>query len=186
MTATDPHTTPVQPTGPPTRRHHRVRNTLAGVLAVACLAGAVTAAYLALTSGHHPAPPPHPAASTAPANPFSPSAAPAAGTMAAWCAGPGYAALQAVHRDISQVGADAHAGDMAAVQADGPVMTADAEAAEKLPPPVTHAQQVSYVEAMGALSFAGIDMSAGNITAADRAIAAASGYLGQDQGIITC
>ena len=67
----------------------------------------------------------------------------------------------------------------------GPLST-DAEAAEALPPPVTHAQQLSYVEAMGALSFAGTDLSAGNVAAANRAISAAGGYLDQDKGILTC
>jgi hypothetical protein len=180
MTATDPHTTPIQPAGPPPRKHGY--GLIALILAAClCLAAAVTASWLALTSGHHPAPAPRPADTL-----FSPSATTAVDPMAAWCAGPGNAALGHVRADLNQVGADARSQDLAAAEADGGRLTADAEAAEALPPPVTQAQKLNYVKAMGALSFAGIDLSAGNLTAANRAISAASGYLSQDAGIITC
>lgn len=173
MTATDPQTAPVTPPQP--RRNHRTIIALA-VLTAGIIGG--TIAGLAIVS--HQAAPPRPAASS----PAAASTAPAASAMSTWCAGAGYAAFQAVSGDNTQLQADA--GNLAATEADGTRLTADAEAAEALPPPVTRAQKVSYVLAMGAVSFAGTDLSSGDLAAAQRAITAASTYLGQDKGVISC
>ncbi len=168
--------TPAQPVTP-----SRKRRTGVGALVLAAVLCCVAYAILA-DGSHHP----HKAAPVPSATVTGTVAAPAVTAMSAWCAGAGDAALRHVTADLGQVGADANAGNLAATEADGTRMATDAEAAGALPPPVTHAQQVSYTEAMGAFSFAGIDLAAGSLTAANRAITAASGYLNADKGIISC
>lgn len=169
---------------PPHRRHGRRGFIITAVFLLTAVAATGTGLALALASGSNPAAGSRPPAVSAPSSSAFTTAA--ASAMSAWCAGPGYQALQAVRADITQVGTDAGNRDLAAVRADGTVMTSDAEAAEKTPPPVTRAQQLNYVKAMGALSFAGIDLAGGDTAAASRAISSANGWLQQDQGILSC
>jgi hypothetical protein len=160
----------------PPRRNHWIRNTIL-VIAGTAVAGLAIGGSARALSSSHPSPVPLPSVS-------SPAAQ--QGAMPAWCAGPGDAALRTVQADLGRVGADARNSDPAGAAADGSQLTTAAEAAEKLPPPVTQEQKVSYVEAMGALSFAGIDLGAGDVAAAVTAAGAASAYLGKDKGILNC
>jgi hypothetical protein len=174
------------PGGPPRRKMHWVRNTVLTVITAAAI-GVAAGEIISIASGSGPAADPAIATSTFTPSPsatiFTPSPETSAQyEMSLWCAGAGDAALQHVRTDLDLM----RAGTAAAAQADGSQLAGDAEAAEKLPPPVTRSQQVSYIEAMGALSFAGADMTAGDLAAAGTAITAADKYLGQDKGILDC
>lgn len=174
---------PPPPPRPPGRWSRRK------IITVSVTGAVVLILVLAGVLGAHMKPKPAAASSSAPAVPssFSPaSTVPAVSAMSSWCAGPGYADLQAVNNDLTTLKSYLQADDLAGAEAFGTTLAADAEAAESLPPPVTQAQKVNYVLAMGALSFAGADLSEGNLTAANRAVAGSGPYFAKDQGVLSC
>ena len=201
-------TAPVTPTGPPHRKHSRRFRVLraagigfTGLVVIGAVssaiggpqakpAAAVTApgattrpTVTATATVTAPAAP----ATTAPASPATAApAAPAVSAMDTWCAGTGDADLQAVEADDGQLATDAGNSDLLAVEADGGQLATDADAAIGNPPPVTHAQQINYVMAMGAAAFAGSDAAAGDITSATTALTTAAGYANKDQGMLSC
>ena len=209
-------TAPVTPTGPPHRKHSRRFRVLraagigfTGLVVIGAVssaiggpqakpAAAVTApgattrpTVTATATVTAPAAPattaPASPATTAPASPATAApAAPAVSAMDTWCAGTGDADLQAVEADDGQLATDAGNSDLLAVEADGGQLATDADAAIGNPPPVTHAQQINYVMAMGAAAFAGSDAAAGDITSATTALTTAAGYANKDQGMLSC
>jgi hypothetical protein len=204
-------TTPVTPAGPPHRKHSRKFRVLravgigfAGLVVIGAVSSAVGGPQAkpaaAVTAPRVTATPtvtatatvtatPTVTATAAPATtaPTAPATTPSVNyAMAAWCASDGYTDLQATETDTTTMGTDAENDDLLAVEADGSQLATDADTAISNPPPVTHAQQVNYVMAMGALAFAGSDAAAGDITSATTAITTATGYLNKDQGILSC
>lgn len=80
-----------------------------------------------------------------------------------WTNGSGMADLQAVRADMQTIHTDGNAEDVPAVEADGLKLAHDSHTAATNPPPVGGG---AYVRAMNHWTVAGIDMAAGNLTAA--------------------
>lgn len=119
-------------------------------------APAVSTSQAAPSATHRP-----PAVSTPQADP--------AADIAAWWAVSGQDSVDAVQADLTAVSTDADSGDLAAVQADGVLLAADAEAALASPPPVP-AVAGPYKAGMTQFTLAGNDLATGDITGATAAL----------------
>jgi hypothetical protein len=92
-----------------------------------------------------------------------------AADIAAWWAVSGQDSTDAVRADLAAVSTDADSGDLAAAQADGVLLAADAEAALASPPPVP-AVAGPYKAGMTQFTLAGNDLATGDITGATAAL----------------
>lgn len=148
----------------PRRKRHWVRWAAAGTGVF--VAGVAVAAGLAGSGQETQAPvavvtPPAVTAPAAPVTPARPSAPSTADRFLAWYEGAGYVNMTAVQSDVSTVASDAAAQDVAALEADGPVLAADARAAAGTPCPVGTGD---YVAAMNQYAQAGDALGRGDIT----------------------
>lgn len=179
------------PFPPRHRRWPRVLVAAAAFVVAVGIAGGLTSHPAQKPAAHSTAAPAVTASTpvisaSAPASPQPAASAPAAPAAAApdyaaavnaWNSGQGGADFQAVRADLSQIQADGQNYDLAAVEADGPQFTADAEAAMKDPIPLDKQGRTDYVLAMGSYSFAGIEASQGSISQAAHDMQIGNEYL---------
>lgn len=124
-----------------------------------------------------------PSASATPENvPPDPTTSPTA--VEQWCDGTGYTDWSQVAADVTQMHSDTENDDMAATDADGSQLEADAAAAVSMPPPFSQAHTADYLFAMTSLRVAGANVVDGNLAGATSALQTADGYIGDVSGLV--
>jgi len=109
-------------------------------------------------------------ASKAPASHSQPAPAHTAPSQAdllsQWVGGPGYQDMLTVVKDLQQTGTDADNQNLAAVEADGSTLQADARTSQANPPPLSATIESQWQQAMADYATAGALMAQGDITGA--------------------
>ena len=156
------------------------------IAGIAAASVATVGIVAALNGGSKPAPKPAPApvASVAPVTATVPAPPSCKSQVDTWLAGPGHAALDAVSADTGQIGTDASAYNMTALEADGTQLEADATTAATMPVPACIDPSGDYAGAMNAYELAGADLASGDIADATTALQEGTGFISDLTGTV--